>query len=149
MTDCTEKRQMEERLRISEQQFREVLAHVPLGAAILDHQGTILFCNDAALQLAGRGMDDLRGRRWYDVCTGPEQRETARRFLLDHMIQAETSVEFCSEIVRQDGHTLSIPWTVTPFRDDAGRLLGMTCVAREHPVNDSTLKEGGIPYDLP
>jgi PAS domain S-box-containing protein len=57
--DVTELRHDKNALESSERKFRQVLAHAPIGMALLDYNGKFTGVNDAFCQMAGMTTDEL------------------------------------------------------------------------------------------
>ena len=55
--DITERRQMEEALRHSEERLRNILNHMPIGVTLVQ-DGAIVFRNDRHVQICGYGAED-------------------------------------------------------------------------------------------
>ena len=64
--DITERRQIEDALRESEQRFRSTVETVRLVAVGLDVNGRVTFCNDSLCTLLGYRRSDLLGENWFE-----------------------------------------------------------------------------------
>jgi len=115
--DVTERKLAEERLAAASRQWRQTFDAMSDSVALFDEEGRVLRCNAATTVLAGRGFDDIVGRRCFEVFHGgiafhpdcPQQRA------LDSG-QTETST------IEQGGHWLRI--TFQPLTDEGGRVCG-------------------------
>lgn len=67
LTDITEKKEVEERLRESEEKYRAVFEKAPLGIVLLSLDGTVLDCNEAALGMFGVRREDIIGLKWFEL----------------------------------------------------------------------------------
>jgi len=60
--DITDRKLVDQALRESEQQFRGLLEHVQLPAAMYDLHGNFLFVNDYLLSISGWSREEMLGR---------------------------------------------------------------------------------------
>jgi PAS domain S-box-containing protein len=80
-TDVTAQREAEERLRESEERFRELVERGADLLAVLDGEGKVAFCTDAASQTMGRPLSEIRGRAAHELVV-PEDAGRAMQFLV-------------------------------------------------------------------
>lgn len=100
---------------------------------IADIDGTIVFWNEAATRLFGWSADDAVGRT-LDLIIPERQRERhwagyRRVMATGHTDYGERLLEVPA--LRRDGSRLSIAFTVTLVRDDAGRVERVAAVLRD------------------
>jgi PAS domain S-box-containing protein len=120
--DVTERKQLEDALRESEQRFRTTLETVRLVAVGLDTQGRISFCNDALCILTGWKRSELIGQNWFDLCV-PEG-GTARATFYDNIASGDIPPRMEYEIVGRDGNRRMIQWDNTVLRTPMRDVLG-------------------------
>ncbi len=72
--DITERKRAEEALRESEERFRAIFDHAPIGIAITDLEGSILSCNPACASMLGYAQEELQGLD-FSTLVHPEDRE--------------------------------------------------------------------------
>jgi PAS domain S-box-containing protein len=99
--DVTERRQMEEALRQSEQRFARFMQHLPGLAWIKDLQGRYLYANDAALKTFRCTRDGLHGKTDEEVLppeTAAQFRQNDRKALA-----SEVGVQVIETLEHQDG----------------------------------------------
>lgn len=120
--DVTERKQLEDALRDSEQRFRTTLETVRLVAVGLDTQGRITFCNDALCLLTGWKRSELIGQNWFDTCV-PEG-GSARAVFYDHIATGDIPPRIEYEIMARDGTRRMIQWDNTVLRTPLRDVLG-------------------------
>ncbi|MCP4135009.1 MAG: PAS domain S-box protein [bacterium] len=62
--DITERKQVEETLRLSEERFRTLAKAAPVGIYLTDPDGDCVYVNDRWQEMAGLGIEEARGKGW-------------------------------------------------------------------------------------
>ncbi len=120
--DVTERKQIEDALRESEQRFRGALETVRLIAVGVDAQGTVTFANDAVCALTGWQRAELIGENWFEKCGVPGD-ESRQRFV-ESLASGGVPPSTEGEIVVRDGSRRTISWDHTVLRSPAGEVQG-------------------------
>jgi two-component system, sensor histidine kinase and response regulator len=120
--DVTERKQIEDALRDSEQRFRTTLEAVRLVAVGLDALGNVTFCNDALATLTGWQRAELLGENWFDKCVAPG--DPARELFFERILRGETPPKYESELVCRDGTRRMIEWDTTILRGPMNEVAG-------------------------
>ena len=127
--DVTERKQIEDALRDSEQRFRSTLEAVRLVAVGLDTQGRVTFCNDALAVLTGWTRPELIGESWFDRCVPPG--DPAKEMFFEHMARGDVPPKYENEILCRDGSRRMIEWDTTMLRSPSGDLLGVASLGAD------------------
>jgi diguanylate cyclase (GGDEF)-like protein/PAS domain S-box-containing protein len=125
--DISERLLAERALRESERVLRETLENVPLIAVMKDLDGRILFCNRHLSDVTGWTRTELIGAIWDDLLA-PKLGSAGRR-KVRHPDVLRPQVE--TPILKRDGEERLISWNRTLLRDEAGRLVGTTCIGED------------------
>jgi two-component system sporulation sensor kinase A len=78
MTDVTERREMEEKLRDSEEKFRAINASASDAILLIDNQGKFSYWNPTAEKMFGYTKEEVDGKKMYELIT-------PKRFRRDHV----------------------------------------------------------------
>jgi PAS domain S-box-containing protein len=130
VTDITESKHAEERIREQELELRQVLDLTPQHLRVLAADGSLVYANEVALKYHGLTMDQLRQQRalvqWRTDeiplrFFHPDDRERAMRELKDKFLSGcahETEVR----LLRYDGTYRWFLIRRNPLRDEQGRI---------------------------
>ena len=130
VTDITESKHAEERIREQELELRQVLDLTPQHLRVLAADGSLVYANEMALKYHGLTMDQLRQQRplvrWQTdevplKFFHPDDRERAMRELKDKFLSGcahETEVR----LLRYDGTYRWFLIRRNPLRDEQGRI---------------------------
>jgi PAS domain S-box-containing protein len=119
-----------------------------------DLNGIVVSWNSAAERMFGFTADEMIGRSIRLVI--PPDRQAEEDDVLAHIRRGERVEHYETVRQRKDGSTFSVSLTVSPIRDETGRVVGaskiarditervrMEAAAREHAANTATLGEMG------
>ena len=102
--DLTERHEMEERLRISEERFRGLFEEAALGIALLDPDGTIVEVNPELASMLGAAPSDLHGCS-FAALTHPDDRDRDAALFEALVSGARDRYEVEKRYVRSDDTT--------------------------------------------
>jgi PAS domain S-box-containing protein len=139
--DITERKQIEDALRDSEQRFRTTLETVRLVAVGLDTTGHVTFCNESLLAITGWTRPELLGESWFDkvVPAGGASREV----FLGSVARGDVPLKLEYEILCRDGSRRTIEWDNTVLRAPTGEVAGTASLGAdvtERRQEEETLK---------
>ncbi|MGH7677009.1 MAG: PAS domain S-box protein, partial [Gemmatimonadaceae bacterium] len=112
--DITERKQLEDALRESEQRFRTTIETVRLVAVGLDSNANVTFCNDALCTLTGWKRHELMGANWFDRCVAPD--DPVRAQFYENIATGEIPSRQEYEMICRDGTHRMIQWDNTVLR---------------------------------
>jgi PAS domain S-box-containing protein len=94
-----------------------------------DLDGVIQSCNAAAERLFGYSADELIGRSVRILI--PPERQAEEDEILIHLRRGERIERFETVRVAKDGRRLDISLRISPVRDESGRVIGASKIARD------------------
>ncbi len=127
--NVTERKQIEDALRESEQRFRSTLETVRLVAVGLDLDGRVTFCNDALTALTGWSRADLLGENWFDRCVAADDPVRVRFYESIH--RGDVPHNYESDIICRDGARRKVEWDTTVLRAPMGGVLGIASLGAD------------------
>jgi len=126
--DVTEKLAAQKALRDSEQRHRETLEKVALLAAEIDAHGTVMFANDALLELTGWSREEVVGHDWFDLF---DDNPYVRADYFERMEQGDLRPHFEGTIRTRSGERRDIYWSSTLQHDESGAIVGIATIGED------------------
>jgi len=110
------------RMRESEERFRTLASHAPVGIFLSDENGDSVFLNEAWCRIAGMTEEEARGKGWTNAIH-PEDREQVVQGW-EEAVRAgrPSSAEF--RFLRPDGTSSWLHGNAVQLRDASGRVTG-------------------------
>jgi PAS domain S-box-containing protein len=124
VTDITERKQVENALRVSEEKFRDLYDKAPNAYFSIDaHNGAILNCNKAALRMLGYSRNTLLRMKVFELYTDSAKglREAKKNFKRLKAGESIRDVEL--QMKHQKGELIWISLSVEPVRDLHGKII--------------------------
>lgn len=122
--DITERRLLEERLKVRERRFHAIFDNTFQFIGLLAPDGAVLEANQTALTFAGLTPDEVIGRPLWELPWWAQSPQS--RMLLRDMIRQAAQGQFIRQEVDlrgPDGATARIDFSLKPLRDDAGQVI--------------------------
>jgi len=122
--DITEQRKAEEKLRESEERFRELWDHAPVAYHTLDTQGIITSVNQTELNMLGYTKEEMAGRSIFEFVS-PEQSVEAEKRFKEKISGRHTPKAANRLYVKKDGSKISVNIDDVAELDKDGRVTGI------------------------
>ena len=131
--DITERKKAEEKLKESEEKYRELVESANSIILRLSADGRILFFNKFAQRFFGYTEDEILGRN--AVGTIVPETDTMgrdlRAMIMDIGQNPERYTTHENENVRRNGERVWVSWTNRVVRDSEGRVTEMLCIGND------------------
>jgi diguanylate cyclase (GGDEF)-like protein/PAS domain S-box-containing protein len=139
--DITERKQMENAMRDSEQKYRTILETMEEGYYETDLAGNFTFFNETTCRHHGRSRDELLGMNYREYASA----EAAKKIypIFNKVYRKGMPARVVDyEVIRKDGSKKFIEISVSLLRDASGEPIGFCGVSRDR--TEQKKAEGGL-----
>jgi diguanylate cyclase (GGDEF)-like protein/PAS domain S-box-containing protein len=130
LQDITERKNMEEALRQSEEKYRSILENIQEAYFEVDLAGNFTFFNDSLCRLTGSSRQELTGAN-YNAFSDKETSENVFQAFSKIYKTGEPNEGFDWLIIRKDGTKRYIESSVSLKKDSSGKSTGFKGVIRD------------------
>ncbi|MFB2876730.1 PAS domain S-box protein [Floridanema aerugineum] len=133
MVDISDRKEIEERLRQSEQKFRSVFDNVPVGMALVNADGYTMLANEADCQFLGYTQEELIGMHFTEF-THPEDLAIDRELHKSLLAGEINSYVIDKRYIRKDKAVVWGRLSVSLIKNKDGSLLYTVIVCEDITV---------------
>ncbi|REE25418.1 PAS domain S-box protein [Winogradskyella pacifica] len=120
--DITERKQREERLRISEEAFRGNFENAAIGMALLDEKGKWLKINTKVSEIIGYSEEELIKLTFQDI-TYPDDLNSDLELLTELIEDKRDHYQMEKRYFHKDGHIVHILLAVSMVKNEQGKVV--------------------------
>jgi PAS domain S-box-containing protein len=128
--DITERKQIEEALRRSEERYRTLLDEMETPYYEDDLAGNFTFVNDAMCRSLGYSREELIGMN-YKVYTPPEEVERVFKAYNQVYRTGKPTALFARESIHKDGRLIPVETSILPLKNDRGEIIGFRGISHD------------------
>ncbi|MCK4637124.1 MAG: PAS domain S-box protein, partial [Methanomicrobia archaeon] len=119
--DITERKEMEEALKESEEKFRSIVENSHSGILILDENYKFIYLNDVLCQISGYSHEELISHDFREFLD-----DKSRDLITDRYIRRqrgeEVPIQYEFNIIRKDGEKRRVELSSTVIKDSKGKM---------------------------
>jgi len=130
MTDVTERKKMEERLRDSEEQIRSILESSPDAITVTDLNGNITDCNQATLQTLGYSRkEEIVGKSSFEFIARKDFEKTKQ--IMEKIFEQGSLKNVEYSTIAKDGHEFPTETSASVVRDTQGNPRHIVAISKD------------------
>jgi diguanylate cyclase (GGDEF)-like protein/PAS domain S-box-containing protein len=123
-----ERRQIEDRLRDSEQKYRLLMDAVPDPVIVFDREGRVTYLNSVFTRVFGWSLDEVKGSPLDFI---PEESRAESLKALERMRRGDVAIALETRRTTKSGRALEIQGSISQFKDPKGRFVGSIVLLRD------------------
>jgi PAS domain S-box-containing protein len=131
ITDITERRRAELRLRESERRMRVLLDNVKLIAVGLDSEGRVAYANPYLLELTGYSAEEVLGTSWFERFVPAEAQARVHGVFRDTLLTGALPTQYENAILTRSGERRLVAWNNTVLFGETGELVGTMSIGED------------------
>ena len=150
-SDITERKRAEEALRVSENEYRELVENANSIILRMDTRGTVTFFNEFAQKFFGYTSSEIMGKNVVGTIV-PETDSSGKdmsRFIRDIAKDPEQYKNNENENIKKSGERVWVSWTNKITQDKKGKVKEILCIGNDitmHKRSEDALKKSEMKY---
>ncbi|MHA2266850.1 MAG: PAS domain S-box protein [Promethearchaeota archaeon] len=123
ISDITERFELEQKVKLSENRYRNLIESVPISIALVDQKGIVIYCNPETERILGYSEKELVGKEFRKL---PAINQKYLPMMLERfkkVIQGENLAPFDVELYKKDGSVIWISYQTSLVKLDDEFLI--------------------------
>jgi PAS domain S-box-containing protein len=126
--DITERKQMEDALRASEERYRTLVLAIPHGIQESDKEGKVTFSNPAHHRIQGYAEGEIVGKHIWDFVATEAERDFLQNYYGQLLTEQPTPTPYQSLDRTKDGRLINTQIDWDYIRDAQGEVVGLVSI---------------------
>ncbi len=139
--DITERTQIEEALRESEQMLRGIFETAAIGITVNDREGRFIQTNPAYQKMLGLTAEELNGKSFWDI-THPDDHRLEEPYFADILAGEIATYHFNKRYLHKDGSTIWVSLNIADLKDADG--IGIGSIATVEDITERKKNEQAL-----
>ncbi|ODS31275.1 MAG: PAS/PAC domain protein, partial [Candidatus Scalindua rubra] len=119
-----------ERIKESEEKYRELFEIVTDGIVFTDLEGNVLDCNKGFLDMLGYSIEEIRTKNYRDIIHA-EWHDMKEKINKEQIMKRGHSEVYELQYIKKDGTVFPISVRSWLIKDEEGKAKGMWCIIRD------------------
>jgi two-component system, cell cycle sensor histidine kinase and response regulator CckA len=148
--DVTDRRRSEDRIRMSEERYRNILNTMQESYIEVDLKGNLKFFSEAVIRNLGYANEELLGMNFRKLVDGENRKKVFGAFQ-QVFLTGESSKGFDWEIIKKNGEKLTVESSVSIQKDEMGNAVGFRGVVRDvtqRKISEEALRRSEEKYRI-
>ncbi|ABE51897.1 PAS domain-containing sensor histidine kinase [Methanococcoides burtonii] len=129
--NITDRKEVQIKLKNSEQQFRNVLENIRLISITLDTIGNLIFCNEYFLNITGWKKEEIIHKNWFELFVSHDIKSEINDMFRTTIKNNSYPTYYENEILTKNCEKKIIAWNNVVNKDQNDKILSISCIGED------------------